>query len=129
MKKFRWIPVLAYAGLIFYLSSRPWPTPTELPPGTDKIIHVFMYAVLGFGLVWALRATRLKFHRSMVMWTAAVAALLYGISDEIHQGFVPGREPSVYDVIADGVGSFIGAWTAVRLARRLRHEYDFQPTS
>lgn len=121
MKKLRWIPVIAYAALIFYVSSRPWPTQVELPPGTDKAIHFAIYFFLGFGLVWAFRATRFKFSHHL-MWVAAVIGFSYGISDEIHQSFVPGRDASVFDAIADGIGSVVGAWTAIVCVRWLRGE-------
>ena len=122
MKKLRWIPVIFYAGLIFYLSSRPWPTPVELPPGTDKVIHFGIYFLLGFGLIWAFRATRFRVSHHL-MWIAAVVGLCYGIFDEIHQGFVPGREASVFDALADGIGSLAGAWVGVLCARMLHREW------
>lgn len=121
MKKLRWIPVILYAGLIFYLSSRPWPAPVELPPGTDKVIHFGMYFFLGFGLIWAFRATRLKMSSHLVM-IAAVVGFCYGILDEVHQSFVPGRDASVFDALADGVGSVAGAWVGICAARLLRKE-------
>ncbi len=120
--KMRWIPVLAYAGLIFYLSSRAWPTPSMLPLGADKVVHVLMYAVLGFSLLWALRSTGLKYSRYAVLIAASIAAL-YGALDEFHQSFVPGRNASIYDFVADGIGSTAGAWAAARFARFLRKEY------
>jgi VanZ family protein len=39
-----------------------------------------------------------------------IAALVYGITDEIHQSFVPMRDASMYDVMADSIGSFVGAY-------------------
>ena len=57
-----------------------------------------------------------------VFLIAAVVGLCYGISDEVHQSFVPGREASVFDVLADGVGSVVGAWVGVVCARLLRKE-------
>jgi VanZ family protein len=128
MKKLRWIPVVLYAGLIFYLSSRPWPTQSDLPPGTDKVIHFAIYFFLGFGLVWAFRATRFKFSHYLI-WVAALIGFSYGISDEIHQSFVPGRDASIFDALADGIGSVFGAWTAIVCARWLRKEYPAKSRS
>lgn len=122
IKTLRWIPVAAYAGFIFYMSSRPWPVPTDLPLYTDKLIHALIYAALGFGLVWAFRATRLRCS-SHLLWIAALVGTLYGVTDEIHQHFVPGRTPSIADVLADGAGSFVGAWTGLVAARLLRREH------
>jgi len=121
MKKLRWIPVIAYAALIFYISSRPWPSGPDLPPGADKAIHFAIYFFLGFGLVWAFRATRYRFSNHL-MWVAAVVGFTYGIFDEIHQSFVPGRDASAFDALADGFGSVAGAWIAILCARWLRGE-------
>jgi len=45
---------------------------------------------------------------------AFTISFLYGISDEIHQYFVPNRSSSVYDVIADGIGIWAGIWLYLR---------------
>ena len=79
------------------------------PPGNDKTHHLVAYAVLGAALVWGLtdRAPR------RTTWGIALAAVLlasvYGVSDEFHQGFVPGREVSVLDWVADTAGAAIAA--------------------
>jgi VanZ family protein len=44
-----------------------------------------------------------------VFSTAALAAVLYGLSDEVHQSFIPGRDASVGDVVADALGALLGA--------------------
>ena len=122
MKRLRWIPVVAYAGLIFFLSSRAWSEPPfELFYGADKVVHAIMYACLGFGLVWAFRATRWKFH-PYLFWVAVLISLAYGASDEFHQSFVQGRTASIADLVADGIGGFVGAYGAVVLARIIRKE-------
>ena len=41
------------------------------------------------------------------MWIAVVTAVLYGITDEIHQSFTPGRGPAVRDVIIDTIRASI----------------------
>jgi VanZ family protein len=69
----------------------------------DKLLHAIGYAVLG---VLALRAFHGGFER--LRWEAtlyaALTVVLWGISDEIHQSFVPGRDASPWDVVADAVG-------------------------
>ena len=44
-----------------------------------------------------------------VFSTAALLAVLYGLGDEVHQSFVPGRDASVGDVVADAAGALLGA--------------------
>ena len=56
-------------------------------------------------------------------WPAVAVTVAYGVLDELHQQFVPGRFPSGYDALADTVGALLGAAALVyftRLSRR-RH--------
>jgi hypothetical protein len=106
-----WIPVVAWAGLIFALSSVP-----DLGTGLGgwdlalrKVAHVAEYAILGALLARA-------------SGRAAIALLigtLYAVSDEIHQSFVPGRMGSPLDVAIDTVGVAVGvvAWQLVSARR------------
>jgi VanZ family protein len=107
-----WLPVVAWAAVIFALSSV-----TDLGTGLGgwdlalrKIAHAAEYAVLGALL---LRATV----RARVAFALGVA---YAVSDEIHQTFVAGRSGSPLDVAIDAVGVACGIaiWQLLR-ARRL----------
>ena len=107
-----WGPVCGYAGLIFTLSSLPNPEKT-LPELfqllSDKALHGVEYAVLG-GLCY--RAFRWGTNESLAqraLLLAIVASSLYGLSDELHQSFVPLRESSWLDGVADTIGSAAGA--------------------
>lgn len=105
-----WLPVVAWAGLIFGLSSIP-----DLGTGLGgwdlalrKIAHAAEYAVLGFLLV-----------RALTRELPAVAlGVAYAISDEIHQHFVPGRLGAAYDVAVDAAGVLVGVLVARRIVRR-----------
>ncbi len=93
--------VVAYAALIFVLSSfSSFPVPRGIF-SFDKVIHLVEYAVLGFLVARAWPRAR--------WWGAAIAATLYGVTDEIHQSFVPGRSADPFDALADAIGSTIGA--------------------
>ena len=113
----RWSPVLLWYGAILLVSSisgrRLDDVGIDVP---DKLVHAVEYGVLGFLIVRqrflvvgrpALRA---------VLGAMAVVAVL-GAIDEIYQGFVPHRTPSVADWIADVVGAAAGAWIATRFRR------------
>ncbi len=106
---------ICYAGFIFYLSSRPW---KGLPsfPLSDKLFHIVLYSILGALLLWSLRTTRLK-GTPHIGYAALLAAAFYGLTDEIHQLFVPGREFSFFDLLADAAGAAIGVMVATTLAR------------
>ena len=75
---------------------------------SDKSGHSIGYALLAVVLLRAFARGRL----SGVTWTAGLAAIvlatMYGVSDEFHQSFVPGRSPDRFDVVADCVGATIG---------------------
>ena len=115
---FAWGPVVLQMALIFVASSSSSPDPL---PGRflDKVLHLAVYAVLGALIARALAGGRLV----TVTWRhAALAVLLstlYGISDEWHQSFVPGRTPDPMDVLADLAGASAGAATIVVLGRKL----------
>jgi VanZ family protein len=101
-----WGPVVIWAGLIFYLSSIP-----GLSTGWGvydlilrKAAHMTEYAVLTFLVQRAIRRTWSIFRLSGVLVVSFLFSFLYAISDEFHQGFVPGRTPSVVDVFIDSVG-------------------------
>jgi VanZ family protein len=100
----RWGPVVAWAGLIFVLSSIP-----DLGTGLGgwdlvlrKIAHAGEFAVLGFLLVRALGGE----------WASLALGIAYAISDEVHQHFVPGRLGSPVDVAIDAVGVAVGVFLA-----------------
>jgi VanZ family protein len=105
----RWAPVVAWAALIFALSSIP-----SLGTGLGtwdlvlrKLAHAAEYAVLG---VLLLRATGSE-------PAAFLLGVAYAVSDEVHQSFVSGREGAVLDVGIDalGVAAGLALW---RLAER-----------
>lgn len=97
-----WVPVVAFMALLFVLSEQRQ-LPVVVDAG-DKVMHATAYAALG---LLALRATHGGVRR--LTWGAAVMAALltigYGALDEFHQSFVPGRDPSVWDLAADAVGA------------------------
>ena len=53
---------------------------------------------------------------------ATICSLLYGISDEYHQSFVPGREAGVADAIADTIGGFLGVWIYLFRQERIKNK-------
>lgn len=112
-------------GLIFFASALPDP---GAPPGglSDKGAHVVAYAALGGTLVRALARGRSASMPPARIAAAAVLATLYGLTDELHQRFVPGRTPDLLDVAADAVGGIAGAvavavaartWSSIRRSR------------
>jgi len=108
----------AWCAIIFFLSSQSaLPVPTELLfPHSDKLMHATAYAVMGM-LAWqAFRHAGLKMAATLLL--SAGFCSLYGVSDEWHQSFVPGRMVDPFDWLADTVGGIAGAIVAARILRR-----------
>ena len=125
-----WALIIFWMALIFYLSHQPATESDGLSIGiTEKILeliqrivpditldigrfnhivrknaHFFVYLVLGVlvanGLTNSSKAT--------VFRVALLICVLYAISDEVHQLFVPGRGGQIKDVIIDSTGSLVG---------------------
>jgi VanZ family protein len=99
-----WLPIAGYVALIFSVSSIPQlPSPTQWDY-SDKVIHIAEYGVLGWlfhrGFKNSFRFTL----RGAVSVMAVSLGLLIGAVDETVQSFVPGRESSLQDLLADLVG-------------------------
>lgn len=101
-----WGPAVLWAAVIFLLSSRPSPPETGMDfPGGDKVLHFGGYALLGALLSHG------GARRGVSPWLLVLAGALYGISDEFHQSFVPGRDVDVFDWAADCLGTAAGVFT------------------
>lgn len=115
-----WGPVVAHMALLFFASAAP-DTGTVTESLGDKFLHIAAYAPLGFLILRALTGGRL----ANIRWPRALAAValsvLYGVSDEIHQIYVPGRTPDSLDVVADAVGAALGvaALASLRVIRKV----------
>jgi VanZ family protein len=112
--------VIAYMAMLFFFSSL---STLPSPPGdlTDKHAHFAAYA--GLAAV-TLRALAKGTWRQVTLGAVCGAILissLYGVSDEYHQLFVPGRNFDRLDIIADAIGSVLGGaalWTWSIIKRR-----------
>lgn len=133
-----WTAVLLWLVLMFYLSSQPAVQSDELSKKVTEIIiekvgalvpldfetsttadlvarfnhvvrkfaHFGIYFVLGLFVMNAFRRSGISGFKGFLF--SLVFCILYAISDEIHQVFVPGRGAQVTDVLIDSVGSFVG---------------------
>ena len=111
-----WAPAAAWMAVIFIASSRAVPAPVSQVP--DWVSHSIAYAVLALLVVRALAGGLGEPVSFAVGARAVAAAFLYGVTDEIHQSFVPGRDADAYDVVKDLGGSTLGALAFAELARR-----------
>lgn len=115
-----WGPAVAYMALIWWISSRDVRgVPVDAFPFRDKGIHFVEYTCLGAVVAratlstWAaipLRASGL----------ALIATFAWGVLDELHQAFVPGRSADPIDLVADAVGTVCGVLAFWAFRERLR---------
>ena len=131
-----WVPVVFWAGLIFYFSTEQFSSPQTsgllesvldwLFPGISaarvdwahlalrKLGHLTEYFVFSVLLLRALRHNHGGLTVRHVAWSV-MFVLLYAVSDEFHQAFVPSRTASINDVLIDVLGGICGTlWIAVQ---------------
>ncbi|MFZ5621985.1 MAG: VanZ family protein [Pseudomonadota bacterium] len=98
-----------WMATIFHLSSQPMPEIDLGFSAQDKVVHLVAYGLLGALLLGALPLRAGGYTRGQVLLAAMIGSL-YGISDEWHQFFVPGRSMDMLDMLADAAGALLGAW-------------------
>lgn len=106
-----WLPVIIYCGIIFIISSISKPIPVGIDISRfDKLLHAVEYGILCFLLIRALRNSGLRLSGTFALILAVLIATLYGVSDEFHQMFIPGRNPDVHDLLFDFIGAAVAAF-------------------
>jgi len=105
----RWGPAVFFMAVIFLISGTPG---SELPEfGVWDILakkggHLLGYAVLGSASYYGVNYGRSATIRHFIL--AALMTILYAVSDEWHQKYVPGRNSSFLDICIDAIGGLIG---------------------
>lgn len=113
-----WALAVFYAIFIFALSSVSPGAGGGGLPVNDKILHVILYLLFGAILFLALGKSFGTVAASKVFLAAFSIAALYGITDELHQGFVANRDANLFDWLADALGGFLGALAASLVKRK-----------
>lgn len=144
-KLLSWVAAICWMMLIFFLSHQPAEASSELSfnflnlllrpfmflfPSMDvqgdwlhffirKNAHFFAYFVLGILFANALQATFKGLKKSdwKLLGLSLFLSVLYAISDEIHQLYIPGRSGEIRDVMIDSFGALTGIMLYVKLAR------------
>ncbi|MCX9075079.1 MAG: VanZ family protein [Candidatus Methanoperedens sp.] len=70
----------------------------------DKIQHIILYAGFGFLIHSSLKNSSNPALMNYAIMFSVIIGTIYGISDEFHQSFVPGRTASAWDLLADAIG-------------------------
>lgn len=115
-----WVPVAIYMAAIFYVSSLSQP---PIPANTDKPLHWLAYGGLAVLVVRALAGGIPRRISAGVAGAAILITVGYGVTDEVHQLFVPGRSADVFDLVADAAGAVAGtaacwAWGIISSSSR-----------
>jgi len=106
-----WLPAIVQMAVIFAASNVP--NLTELPGGlNDHVGHFVGYAILSALVIYALASGRWTGVTAGACARAVLISTAYGISDEFHQRFVPGRSPALDDIAADAAGALAAALLA-----------------
>ena len=113
-KMFRWIPALFIIAMSWYLSSKSQIGLIPLFYGADKLVHLVCFAGLSF---WGTFALNIKSYKSF--WLPTIFVSVYGIIDEIHQSFTPGRDVSFFDWCCDSIGAVLGSLIFVLVCKIL----------
>lgn len=107
---FRWLVVFAFGALVYYCSDRPaWDIVPRLFPHSDKVMHFLSYGLFAMLIFRALWVDDTRPASTGVLVLGVILATVYGVSDEFHQTFVPGREFSWLDMAANGAGASVAA--------------------
>ena len=110
-----WGPAALWAAVLFGLSSLSSIPGSNLFPHEDKVGHFFLYGVMGAALA---RAHRVLGRGRAPHWALLTMGLAYGALDELHQSFVPGRDPDIHDWVVDGIAVALWYAATLYLARR-----------
>lgn len=115
-----WLPIAFYVGAVVLLTATvPPATPFGL---SDKVVHAAEF----FGLAFlTLRGFSLQFEappRVPVAIAAIMLGIAVGATDELAQSFAPLRTSDFADLLADGIGSLIGASVGVAVFLRTPDE-------
>jgi len=117
-----WLTVLLWCGLIFVGSSLPSAQVSSnwlIDFVAHKLVHLIEYGVLFVLLHRALRVSYPKISTLRVVGLSLILTVVYGLLDEYHQTFLPGRQGRWRDVMVDGVGGLTGWWyLRLRVDRR-----------
>ena len=122
----QWLPAAAWMGGIFYLSQQSAPLGATGSAAWSAVAHLGLYLGLALLLFWALaRSTGPRTPGWVLAAVAFALTVLYGVGDELHQTFVPGRTASEADLGLDAAGATMGImlallWDKLLTARHMR---------
>ena len=111
------ILTLVLAVEIFLISSIPGSKTTDIHSSLIPIAYHFsVFFLLNFFLFFSIKGKN-KISSSYII-TALILSLIYSISDEFHQSFVPMRSPDLNDIFTDSIGLSISVLLAAFISKK-----------
>ena len=118
------LPAIAYAALIYYISSMTHANPPSLGLSwEDKIYHCGEYALFSFFTYIALKYYSSGWVKKHIFVLVVLIACLFAATDEFHQMYVPGRSATLSDMFSDWLGAILtqlAIWMFLKLKRPKR---------
>ena len=122
-----YLPFAALCVVLYLFSSMSHPAfPRFLikVPHYDKLVHFCAFALMGISSALAV-GFRTKSLGAKTLLEAFLMAIVYGVIDEVHQSYVPFRDPSIPDLIADALGAFFGAYLMLAAMTKKAPEWRY----
>jgi len=101
-----WAPLIFYAFFIFFLSNRSYPG--AIPRFDTKVFHPIEYMTLGIFLSVAWYNFSKYRSSTFFILCVLISGILFAVSDEFHQAFIPGRRARITDVLIDSISVALG---------------------
>lgn len=111
-----WIAALVWMAVIFYFSSKPASAVLKLLP--DYVFHFIEYAILAWLLFEAWLNLGKQWSLKKVSFITFFIVVWYAVTDEFHQVFVPTRDASLSDLVADWLAALVIISVAVIYTRK-----------
>lgn len=105
--KISWLITIIIAATIFYISSLIFEPSTGKGGIGFKALAYHVIAFFFLSLFLSISIAKGKYRHLVLL--AIIIAILYGISDEIHQSFVPGRVPGLFDIFLNSFGIILAS--------------------
>jgi len=118
--KISWLFVFLIATAIFYMSSKTFPLAIRTTNIYSIIYHFFAFFFLAFFLLPAI----VKGENKALIFIAIILAVMYGMSDEFHQLFVPGRSCSFSDFLINSAGILLASFIYTVSLKFRKNKYN-----
>ena len=116
-----WFPVLLYSAIIFYVSNQASLDSGLTLPYIDKVFHLGEYALYGMLVYRAVSHSFAWTDKKHHIILAFLCSVIFAVSDEWHQSYVPGRDASFADVFADILGVGIGIYGYLLYSKKAKN--------